>query len=247
MSRKRLATLAALCLAALSLAAGGAQAQSLDEKLRAQLRTVMGQLRELQNSQATLEAEKAAAEQESAALKAKLAHGGGARPAASASLAPQAELDRQRAEIARLTEANQQAQAEIAKYKDAYTHVVETAQQTHGERDRFAQEASGATQALAACETKNIQLVKIGRDVLNAYAKVKVTDAIARGEPLLGLKRVKMERLAQEYGDKVYEAKFDPRAVKPAAPASAAAPPAAASNAAAAPQPTPATPPSTPR
>lgn len=244
MSRFRTAARAAASLASLALLAGQAQAQTLDDKLRAQLRTVLGQLHDLQNSQASLEAEKAAAEQERDALKAKLA-AGGARPAhaaVAASPALQAELDRQKAENARLTEANQQAQAEIAKYKDAYTHVVESSQQIHAERDRLAQEANGKVQLLAACETKNIQLVKISRDVLAAYSKVGVKDALERGEPFIGLKRVKMERLAQEYGDQVYAAKFDPAAVKAKPAPAAASPPANAPPAAAsadAPTPTP--------
>ena len=233
MSRLRMAARAAASLAVLALLAGQAQAQTLDDKLRAQLRTVLGQLHDLQNSQASLEAEKAAAEQERDALKAKLA-AGGARPAHAPAASPalQAELDRQKAENARLTEANQQAQAEITKYKDAYAHVVESSQQIHAERDRLAQEANSKLQLLAACETKNIQLIKISREVLAAYAKVGVKDALERGEPFIGLKRVKMERLAQEYGDQVYAAKFDPAAAKAkAAPAtatpSASAPPAA--------------------
>ena len=238
-----------ICFAAGLSVAGGAQAQSLDDKLRAQLRTVLGQLHDLQNSQAALEAEKAAAEQERDSLKAKLAAGGG-RSARAPAAAPglQAELDREKSENARLTEANQQAQAEIAKFKDAYARVVESSQQIHGERDRLAQEANTDVQLLAACETKNIQLVKIGRDVLSAYTKIGVMDALARGEPLIGLKRVKMERIAQDYGDKVYEGRFDPRAVKtkpsatpsappdPASPPPVVAPPSAAASPAANPQ-----------
>jgi hypothetical protein len=102
--------------------------------------------------------------------------------------------------------------------------VVDSSQQVHAERDRLAQDAATAKASLAECETKNITLVKIGRDVLAAYAKVGVMDALKRGEPMIGLKRVKMEQIAQDYADKVYEAKFDPRAVKrPAAPANPAA------------------------
>ncbi len=218
MSRNRPAAWAALVLAATMGLAGPGHAQSLEDKLRSQLRSVLGQLHDLQNTQASLEADKAAAEQERDALKAKLAAGGARAPrTAPASPAALAELNQAKAENARLIEAVQQAQAEIAKYRDAYAHVVDSNQQVHAERDRLAQDASSATQALAVCETKNIQLVKIGRDVLAAYTKVGVKDALERGEPMIGLKRVKMERIAQDYADKVYEAKFDPRTVKPAA------------------------------
>jgi hypothetical protein len=234
MNRKALAAWAAVMLAGAALAPGPSRAQTLDDKLRAQLRTVLGQLHDLQNAQAALEAQKTAAEQERDALKAKLAGAGGRSPrAAPGSAALQAALDQEKAQSARLAEAVQQAQAETAQYKEAYAHVVESNQQIHAERDLLAEQAANTTQSLAACETKNIQLVKIGRDVLAAYTKVGVKDALERGEPMIGLKRVKMERIAQDYADKVYEAKFDPRMVKPAArpataPATTGAPAAAA-------------------
>jgi DNA repair exonuclease SbcCD ATPase subunit len=236
MRSTRLAAWAALSFAAAMALAGPTAAQTLDDKLRAQLRTVLGQLHDLQNNQATLEAEKARAEQERDGLKAKLAAGGGRAPrAAAASSALQAQLDQAHADNARLTEVNQQAQAEITRYKEAYAKVIETSQEVHAERDRLAQAQAVSTEALAVCETKNIQLVKLGRDVLAAYTKIGVRDALARGEPMIGLKRVKMERIAQDYADKVYEAKFDPRAVKPPAPPAAVQP----AQAAAAPQPVP--------
>jgi hypothetical protein len=231
MRRSSLAAWSALLAAQAVLAAGPAGAQSLDDKLRAQLRTVLGQLHDLQNAQADLQAQKAAAEQERDALKAKLAAGGGrgAKPPEARSPALQAELDQAKADNARLTEAMQQAQAETAKYKDAYSKVVESNQQIHAERDLAAQQAQVLTQSLADCETKNIELVKIGRDVLAAYTKVGVGDAMKRGEPMIGLKRVQMERIAQDYGDKVYEAKFDARmSPSRAKPAQASAPAAAA-------------------
>lgn len=218
MRGKPLAAAVAACVLTL---AGSAGAQSLEDQLRAELRATLDQLHQLQDSQADLQAQKTAAEQERDALKAKL---GGGRSAASPAL--QAELDKARADNARLTQAVQADEAEISKYKDAYTQLATSDQQIHAEHDRAVQDEAATVQSLADCETKNITLVKIARDVLSAYTKIGVKDALERGEPFIGLKRVKLEQIAQDYGDKVYEAKFDPRAVKPAAAASAApAPP----------------------
>jgi DNA repair exonuclease SbcCD ATPase subunit len=227
MRRKPLAVSRVLWASVLSmlLLSGAAQAQTLDDKLRAQLRSVLDQLHALQDAQASQQAEMAAAEKERDALKAKLAAGGGRIARKSAGTPDlQAELDRLKAEDARLAQTVQRDQAEIAKYKEAYTQVADSSQQVHAERDRMAQQANASLNELADCETKNIQLVKIGRDVLAAYIKVGVKDALERGEPFIGLKRVKMERIAQDYGDKVYQAKFDPRAVKPPPAAPAASP-----------------------
>jgi hypothetical protein len=221
-------------------AAGPTQAQTLEEKLRAQLRAALDQLHALQNSQTALEAAKSAAEQERDALKARLASAGAPRTPPRPAPESPAELQKLRDDAARLTKATDDAEAELGRFRTAYAQVVTSMQQLQAERDRKVQEADAATQTLTACETKNIELVKIGRDVLSAYTKIGVKDALAKGEPMIGLKRLAMERIAQDYGDKVYAAKFDPRAVK----TSAAKAPAAASQTAApsAPVPDPAAP-----
>lgn len=58
---RRFAAAVALCAAGLSLA-GGAQAESMEERLRAQLRSTTQQLQQLQSEQAQVNAAKAAAE-----------------------------------------------------------------------------------------------------------------------------------------------------------------------------------------
>ena len=212
----------ALCLIAAVALAGVAStvapAQTLDDKLRAELTSVLAQLHDLQNNQATLESQKAAAEHERDALKAKLAKGGGVR---APSPALQGELSAEQAKNTQLTDALQQAQADLAKYKDALSQAAQAAQQTKAERDRLALVADTGTRALANCQAKNVQLLAVGHEILTAYEHIGVGQAIARGEPVLGLERAKLERIAQGYGDELYGAKFDARAVKPA-PSSAA-------------------------
>jgi len=204
-------------LAALALTSTVAPAQTLDDKLRAELTSVLAQLHDLQNSQSGLVAGKAAAEHERDALKAKLAKaGGGAR---AVSPAVQAALTAEQAKTAQLTDQLQQAQAELANYKDAFAQASQATQQMQAERDRLKVQVSAGGQALADCETKNIQLLTVGREILSAYEHITVAQAMARGEPVLGLERAKLERIAQGYGDQLYGAKFDIRAVKAAPPA----------------------------
>jgi chromosome segregation ATPase len=191
-------------LAAYLATSVAAPAQTLDDRLRAELTSVLAQLHDLQNSQAALQAAKAAAERDRDALKAKLAKaGGGASRAASAQLSAQ------------LADQLQQAQADAAKIKDAYEQAAQLAQQTRAERDRFSSQADSGARALADCQTKNIQLLSIGREILTAYQRVGLGQALAKGEPVFGFERAKLERLAQDYGDQLYSAKFDLRTVKP--------------------------------
>src|SRR5476651_2445566 len=127
------ATPLAFCLLAVVAVVGvtstAAPAQTLDDKLRAELTSVLAQLHDLQNNQSTLQSQKAAAERERDALKAKLAkQGGGASRAPSPAL--QGELSAEQAKNTQLSDALQQAQADIAKYKDALSQAAEATQQT---------------------------------------------------------------------------------------------------------------------
>ena len=65
---RRLAAMAALCAAGLTLG-GAAQAESMEEKLRAQLRSTTQQLQQMQSEQAQVNAAKAAAERSARAQK----------------------------------------------------------------------------------------------------------------------------------------------------------------------------------
>lgn len=56
--------LAAALTGTLLLAAGGAHAQSIEDKLRSQLRSTVQELRQLQDNQAQLQSDKAAAEKQ---------------------------------------------------------------------------------------------------------------------------------------------------------------------------------------
>lgn len=215
----------AICLIAAVALAGAAStvapAQTLDDKLRAELSSVLAQLHDLQNSQAALQSQKTAAERERDALKAKLAKQGGEAGRRAPSTALQGELSAEQAKNTQLNDALQQAQADLAKYKDALSQAAQATQQTKADRDRLAVQADTGSRALANCQAKNLELLAVGHEILTAYEHIGVGQAIARGEPVLGLERAKLERIAQGYGDELYGAKFDARAVK-AAPVSAA-------------------------
>jgi hypothetical protein len=183
-------------------AASPASAQSLEDRLRDQLRSTLNQLHELQDQQAALQAQKAAAEQERDALKAQLAT-----------------AQTQVAHVGESAAVKAQAQAlasEVEKYKEAASQASGTAQQVQTDRDKL-QTALGDTQKqLGSCEGKNAKLLKLGNDILDAYQQFDVGDAIAANEPLISLKRVELENMAQDFDDRLHQDKFDPHAKQPA-------------------------------
>ena len=188
-----------LVFAALTaLCASPACAQSLEDRLRDQLRNTLNELHDAQDQQAQLQAQKAAAEKERDDFKAQLA-------AAKAQLARPA---RNTAEMDAL-------QAEIAKYKDASTQATANAQQTASERDQLKTDFSGTQKLLGICEDKNTALLKTGRSILNSYEQYDFSDAIGANEPFIAIKRVELENIAQDFDDQLHAGRFDPQAKLP--------------------------------
>lgn len=214
-------------LAAASLAPCAALAQqpSMEERLRTQLRATTTQLQQAQAQLAQLQA------------------GGGANaPASDASkkeLADlRAQLDAERARTRQLSEgstaAHREAQTvadkantQITQLRAAYDELLRRARASEAERQKLATASTAQQNAMQQCEAKNAKLYAVGQEVLTAYESMDVSTVIAARQPFATKSRVKYEQIAQEYGDKLYDGRFDPRAVTaPAAvPASEASAP----------------------
>lgn len=205
------------------------QGQSMEERLRAQLRITTAQLQQAQN--------------ELAARKA----GGPAAPAAAPAAAPTDQVEALRKDLARAraelsaersaraqasdnaaqlrTQAqalNEKAAGQVAQYREAYDGLLKMARAADAERQRLAAEATLQATALGQCEAKNLQLYAMGQEILRAYETVDLGNVFASRQPFAAQSRVKFEQIAQQYGDKLYEGRFDARSV--AAPAAAPAP-----------------------
>ena len=241
-------TVPALLLALLAATAGTAHAQqaggqSMEERLRAQLRATTTQLQQAQNELAALKAGQPAT---------------GATGTAATAAAPKADVDALKKELAQSQsqlaaerqaretanagsqQLRQQAQAtgekataQIAQYRNAYDELLKMARASEAERQRLAADATLQRTALTQCEAKNSQLYAVGQEILKAYETMDVGSVLASRQPFAAQSRVKFEQIAQQYGDKLYDSKFDVRAVGAPAPAPAAAPATAAPAAAA--------------
>lgn len=227
----------ALLLATLAATAGTTHAQqqpgsqSMEERLRAQLRATTTQLQQVQNELAALKA----GQQQPAAQ-------GGATPAKPELDALKKELSQTQAQLAAERQAReaasagsqqlrQQAQAaadkstaQVAQYRNAYDELLKMARNSEAERQRLTAEAATHRTAITQCEAKNAQLYAVGQEILRAYETMDVSTVLASRQPFAAQSRVKYEQIAQQYGDKLYESKFDVRAVSAPAAAAASAP-----------------------
>jgi chromosome segregation ATPase len=193
------AMIAAACLALFT--ASSACAQSLEDRLRDQLRATLNQLHELQDQQATLQAQKATAEQERDALKAQLA-----------------KAETQVAHVGESAAVKAQARAlasEVEKYKEAANQATGTAQQAQADHDKLETALADAQKQLGICADENAKLLKVGNEILDAYQQFDVGEAIAANEPFISIHRVELENMAQDFDDRLREGKFNPNAKQP--------------------------------
>lgn len=176
---------------------------SMEERLRAQLRATMAQLQQAQNELAVLKA-------------------GPAKPAP----ASPSELDSIKQELAKSRAAErhlrekqkEQADELVAKYRNSYDELLKLARASEAERQRLGTEAATQKAALSQCETKNAQLYAAGKEILRAYETMDSGLFATARLPFTVGSRIEHEMKAQQYGDKLYEGRFDARSVNPANP-----------------------------
>lgn len=198
---------------ALAIAAVGPAAadQETEAKLREALRTATGQLRGLEDERTGLQARLAVAEKERDALKAQVdamkAQLAEARKATAAEAGKVAALETRSGEQA---SALDRLQGNLGQCRSATERAVGVGKAFEAEGQRLSAELDGESKRADACEAKNIQLYRVGREILDAYAGVGLGDVVATREPFLGLKRVELENLVQDYQDKLADSKVKP-------------------------------------
>lgn len=191
-----------------------AQEQSMEERLRAQLRSVTSQLQQANNELALLKsgtggaqaAPKASPSPDVEALKAELAQ---SRQQLSRERDARGRRD---ADVQQAKETVDKAQAQVQQFRAAYDELLKMARTTETERQRLAKEGAAQQAAVAQCELKNQQLYALGQEVLQAYEKMDMATMLAARQPFAAQSRVRLEQIAQEYGDRLYQGKFDARA-----------------------------------
>lgn len=211
------------CLAGVS--AYSQPAQTMEERLRAQLQATTSQLQQAQNELAVLKAGQptagrnagapAAASPDIDTLKKELAESRGQLAAERQARAKQGDSVQQQAQLV------EKANAQVTQFRNAYEELLKMARASEAERQRLGGAASQQKTALAQCEAKNLQLYATGQEILRAYETLDMNSVMAARQPFAAQSRVKYEQIAQDYGDKLYEGRFDVRSV--AAPGTAPA------------------------
>lgn len=208
-----------------------AHSQSMEERLRTQLRNTTQQLQQVQSQQAQLAAARAAAEAQRDAAAKELEQ---LRAQLSKAQGQAEKLASQQDAIMSSAQSQVNAtQSQLGKYKSAYDELLGMARKSEAERTTLRASLTQTDAQLKSCVQHNDDLYASGKELLAAYESFSTADLMAIRQPFAGRARVAFDERAQSYGDKLYEGKFDARTGQQAAPgedpaSAAAAPPAAA-------------------
>ena len=184
------------------------QSNSPEDRLRGMLRTTMLQLRDAQNQVATLQTAQAESEKEKKALSDRLdelsKQAAADKETATKTIADlNAKVSDQTAQLAQLKDA-------IEKWKEAYNKAVDLANTKEAQRAKFASQAIVLQRRVEDDEAKNAALYQLGTEILSRYEKFGLGTALTAREPFVGITKVKLENLVQDYSDKLNDQTIKP-------------------------------------
>jgi len=186
------------------------QANTVEERLRGQLRSTMLQLRDAQNQAATLQSAQAEDEKQKKALSDRVDELT-KQSVADKDAATKAIADLNAKVTDQTTLINQMKDA-LDKWKEAYNKAVEVATTKEAQRAKFESQAILLQRRVENDENKNLALYQLGKEVLNRYEKFGLGTAITSREPFVGITKVKLENLVQDYSDKLMDQTVKPGA-----------------------------------
>lgn len=177
-----------------------ALAQSEADRLREALRSATAQTRSLEDQRTTLQAQIAEVTRARDALKAEVT--------AANAKAKKAEAD-YRAAVREFNDRLEERNQALEKWKDAYTEAANVARTKDAERAKFEGLSKAYQASTRSCTLKNKELVVAGRELLQRYEGVTFGDQILAQEPWIGIRRVQIQNLLQDYGDKILNQKVE--------------------------------------
>jgi len=126
----------------------------------------------------------------------------------------QAENTRLKSEIEELnrkhTGAKKNSDAALAKSRESNAalgaelqRTEQNLRQTLSEKNLLQETVVGQAQQLETCESHNVKLLQVNRDLLGQYENKGFFDSLMQREPITGLKGVELENIVQDYQDRL--------------------------------------------
>jgi len=191
-------------------AADAAATEARMRQLRDALKGLTVQVRDAQNQVVAAQAAQAVSEAANKDLQAKVDDLTAKLTAATTqAAADKTASDKAIADLtSQLTEKTTQnglLSEDLKKQKEAYTQVAQLEAQKEAERLKLAAQSILLQRLVTDREVKNLELFKTGNEILTRYEQFSLGNALAAKEPFVGLTRVKLENLVQDYKDKLLD------------------------------------------
>jgi chromosome segregation ATPase len=81
--------------------------------------------------------------------------------------------------------------------------TAQNLQQTQSEKNLLQETVVGQAQQIETCESHNVKLLQVNRDLLGQYENKGFFDSLMQREPIIGLKGVELENILQDYQDRL--------------------------------------------
>ena len=116
------------------------------------------------------------------------------QPATAVPAKPPTEVERLRTEV-----------EDLRRQLDRQTMIADNAR---GQLTRVREEVRLKDELIELGRTRNAELLKLGREILDRYGRKDFLDLVGGTEPFVQSSRVRLENLVQEYEDKLRAARF---------------------------------------
>jgi len=195
---------AALVSGGIALGHGAAAQENVEDRMRDALRQSVTEMRAAQDQAAQAQADLAKAQADKAALQAQL-DAANAKLAAASAIKP-ADLDAMKVQLQSAQQAGASEQLLNAKLQANLQSVAAAAQAKDAQSQKSAAALKATSVALDACKSANGKLIGVSEDVLHLYESQSFRSLLLKSyEPVIGLWRVKLENLIQDYDDKIQD------------------------------------------
>jgi SMC interacting uncharacterized protein involved in chromosome segregation len=184
------------------------QPNPAEAKLREGLKNTMLQLRTVQGEKAALEAAKVELEGKVTELTERVE-----KIEKDLLDAKAAAEKKDKEQTERLVEKGNYAmklETDLNASQKAHKEASALAAKKEGERAKLLSEKVVLQRKVEDQQTRNLEMYKVGMEVLTRLEKFGLGTAIAAREPFVGLTKVKFQNLIQDYGDKLVDQKIKP-------------------------------------
>lgn len=174
-----------------------------EARLRESVKGLMVQLRTIQAERDTLDAAKNEHEQKAKELGEKLA------ALTKASDTEREGLERTvsglRGKVAELEKENGGLKADLAQAVGVGNQTADRLKKKEADGLKLGERIVDLERKVSEGERKNLELHRLGKEILERYEKFGLGTALTAREPFVGTTRVRLQNLVQEYSDKLSE------------------------------------------